>query len=218
MPCILIPDLGHVWFVLLLRILQLHLHLLLVLLLLLLLLLLLMHFFCIEPIKGSQFISIFSHICTQCSTRSLIYSMHAAAPLSLANALLSAHSLSLSGCAALLQQQLPFSAAAAAVAVSASRMSSSPAASCACVCMCMFVHLCVRVCACACDDVARFGIFCWFFNYSKCERRSKCSQAKKGCADRTRTHTHIHALWRSLHVSRRQRTRTQTQTQMRNKE
>lgn len=52
-------------------------------------------FFCIEPIKGSQFISIFSHICTQCSTRSLIYSMHAAAPLSLALALLSVLSPSL---------------------------------------------------------------------------------------------------------------------------
>lgn len=50
-PCILIPDLGHVWFALLLRILQLHLHLLLVLLLLLLLLLLLMHFFLLSLSK-----------------------------------------------------------------------------------------------------------------------------------------------------------------------
>lgn len=78
-PCILIPDLGHAWFVLPLLLL----HLLLLLVVLLLLLLLLMHLLLsLLKVFLLFFISIhfiFSHICTQCSMRSLIYSMHAAA-------------------------------------------------------------------------------------------------------------------------------------------
>lgn len=158
-PCILIPDLGHAWFVLPLLLL----HLLLLLVVLLLLLLLLMHIF-IEPVKGffvifylnsfhffaylHSMLNALSHLLNARSssacTQSLTHSLSTALLLALAL-------LSLSVCAALLQQQLPFSAAAA-VAASASGMRGSCRCSRRrqrpCSFLCVRVHVYTFVCAC----------------------------------------------------------------------
>lgn len=168
---------------------------------------------------------LFAHLHSMLNALSHLLNARSSATLFSSRSALCSLSLSLSGCAALLQQQLPFSAAAAAVAVSASRMSSSCRCwrrrrrLCSFLCVRVHVHVCTFVCACVC--VWRRGSFWYFllvFQLLQMRTKIKVQTGKKGVRrQNTHTHTHTeHALWRSLHVSRRQR--TQTQTQMRNKE